>query len=428
MLVLNYLIIDPYQAAFETLKIAKLYLTASLVKKPHMAKYENLIKKLNSTTCCKPNFSNRILLFKKGAQRLAIGILKLIPIINILFMKIWKLENRQANAKAGQVNYFPLLKSFSLKNQSKIDSCSIRLNGLYHRTYQHSAKEFALIQKITRKEITENKGFVRFCDTSQPSKDRYAKFRPFQHNYFGKEAGEHYLSASKIQAGGQSYIATQAPIKDEDDLADTVADFFSAIIKNGSNTIVTLVMPHELNKIKCAPYWFPEHQPLRLSDGTIVRLHQEIVQKEGPLLIEGEQQRIVQRDFIVEKMGEPSKVITQFHYENWPDYGLPQDQLFDDLLEIINRHPIEKALFVHCHAGVGRTGTFIACHSMHASISKQLKTGVRAEEIEVNFAKHLLHLRTQRLDDFVNNTEQYDFFNRFIIRKYEPVSVQSLKR
>ena len=49
-----------------------------------------------------------------------------------------------------------------------------------------------------------------------------------------------------------------------------------------------------------------------------------------------------------------------FHYIAWPDFGVPKDPIL--LFEII--HMLSKldvnCTVVHCSAGVGRTGVFIA--------------------------------------------------------------------
>ena len=55
--------------------------------------------------------------------------------------------------------------------------------------------------------------------------------------------------------------------------------------------------------------------------------------------------------------------ITQFHFTVWPDFGVPQEA--SAMLKFV-RHvrryvtPTQGPMLVHCSAGVGRTGTFIA--------------------------------------------------------------------
>ena len=71
------------------------------------------------------------------------------------------------------------------------------------------------------------------------------------------------------------------------------------------------------------------------------------------------------RELMVEgpRDGQPLHV-TQFHFTAWPDHGVPQ--YATGLLSFRNRvnqhHVSHKAspMVVHCSAGVGRTGTYIA--------------------------------------------------------------------
>ena len=62
--------------------------------------------------------------------------------------------------------------------------------------------------------------------------------------------------------------------------------------------------------------------------------------------------------------GEPALEVTHFYYLSWPDHGVPTKST--SLINFIRRvrkvqpHSTEVPLLVHCSAGVGRTGTFIA--------------------------------------------------------------------
>uniref|UniRef100_A0A8C8B8N4 protein-tyrosine-phosphatase n=1 Tax=Otus sunia TaxID=257818 RepID=A0A8C8B8N4_9STRI len=58
------------------------------------------------------------------------------------------------------------------------------------------------------------------------------------------------------------------------------------------------------------------------------------------------------------------RAVEQFHYQLWPDHGVPRNpaQLLC-LVEMVNKRVLEAPagpVLVHCSAGIGRTGTFIA--------------------------------------------------------------------
>ena len=60
--------------------------------------------------------------------------------------------------------------------------------------------------------------------------------------------------------------------------------------------------------------------------------------------------------------------VTHFQYTAWPDHGVPQ--FASSMLSFVRRvqkvHDKDKGvpLLVHCSAGVGRTGTFIALDTL----------------------------------------------------------------
>ncbi|EDQ90184.1 uncharacterized protein MONBRDRAFT_2986, partial [Monosiga brevicollis MX1] len=61
---------------------------------------------------------------------------------------------------------------------------------------------------------------------------------------------------------------------------------------------------------------------------------------------------------------EPERRITQFHYTDWPDQGVPASphsfvQFVRTVMTSQQRAQASPPLLVHCSAGVGRTGTFI---------------------------------------------------------------------
>jgi protein-tyrosine phosphatase len=65
------------------------------------------------------------------------------------------------------------------------------------------------------------------------------------------------------------------------------------------------------------------------------------------------------------EIGGESKTIYHYLFSNWPDYGKPEAEDRKALLELVKQSAQrtgrpDNPRFVHCSAGVGRTGTFIA--------------------------------------------------------------------
>lgn len=86
-----------------------------------------------------------------------------------------------------------------------------------------------------------------------------------------------------------------------------------------------------------------------------------------------------------------TKKVKLYHFTGWPDFGVPQSG--SSLLSFIQVIKSDKKLkgktaVVHCSAGVGRTGTFIALHTLMKSVDVT-KT--------VNIYKTVLQLREERV-------------------------------
>ncbi|MBA3238923.1 MAG: dual specificity protein phosphatase family protein [Parachlamydiaceae bacterium] len=110
------------------------------------------------------------------------------------------------------------------------------------------------------------------------------------------------------------------------------------------------------------------------------------------------------------------KTIIQFHYVNWPDLGIPDSNVFDKLLEAIEEHHSSTKPFItHCSAGIGRTGTFIATHSVRNKIRLKLNEGMDKENISVNLVKDILTMRMQRME-LVQTKEQLSAVKKAIFR------------
>ena len=67
---------------------------------------------------------------------------------------------------------------------------------------------------------------------------------------------------------------------------------------------------------------------------------------------------------------------------------------------------------VHCSAGVGRTGTFIALYNLYCEIMKQIKDN-KKNEIKFSIMKTVRQLKEMRAHS-VENEDQYLFLYQFV--------------
>uniref|UniRef100_F6RGE8 protein-tyrosine-phosphatase n=1 Tax=Monodelphis domestica TaxID=13616 RepID=F6RGE8_MONDO len=191
-----------------------------------------------------------------------------------------------------------------------------------------------------------------------------------------------YINASFIDGYRQKdyFIATQGP------LPHTVEDFWRMVWEWKCHTIVMLTEVQEREQEKCFQYWPAE--------GSVTHGQIHIELKSDTI-----SEAISVRDFLEKK----SRLVRQFHFHGWPEIGIPAEgKGMIDLIAAVQKqqqqtgnHPIT----VHCSAGAGRTGTFIA-------LSNILER-VKAEGL-LDVFQAVKSLRLQR-PHMVQTLEQYEF-------------------
>ncbi|XP_063053335.1 receptor-type tyrosine-protein phosphatase beta-like [Engraulis encrasicolus] len=187
-------------------------------------------------------------------------------------------------------------------------------------------------------------------------KNRYNNILPYDStrvklSYVDDDPCSDYINASYIPGNSfrREYIATQGP------LPGTKDDFWKMVWEHNVHNVVMVTQCVEKGRVKCDHYWPFDQDPLYYGD-LIVQMLSESVLPEWTI-----------REFKIcsEDQLNFSRVVRQFHYTVWPDHGVPETtqsliQFVRTVRDYINRTPGSGATVVHCSAGVGRTGTFIA--------------------------------------------------------------------
>ncbi|XP_056179990.1 receptor-type tyrosine-protein phosphatase kappa-like isoform X3 [Falco biarmicus] len=237
------------------------------------------------------------------------------------------------------------------------------------------------------------------CDAGKElcnqSKNRYKSIIPYDHCRVvlqPSDTGNGYINASYVDSyrSPRFFIAAQGP------LPGTVVDFWQMVWQEKISVIVMLTGLVEQNKTKCEQYW-PEQEQV-YGDFTVTLSNTRTTTG------------LITRIFCLQKAGcAPLRVVEQFHYLLWPDHGVPRNsaQLLC-LVEMVNKTGLEKPagpVLVHCSAGIGRTGTFIALDFL-------LKMGKAERKVDVFHC--VQRLREQRVS-MVQTKEQYAFLYEVLL-------------
>uniref|UniRef100_A0A8D0L4V4 Tyrosine-protein phosphatase non-receptor type 20 n=1 Tax=Sphenodon punctatus TaxID=8508 RepID=A0A8D0L4V4_SPHPU len=224
------------------------------------------------------------------------------------------------------------------------------------------------------------------------AKNRYKSILPYDHCRVvlpATEPGADYINASYVDSyrSPKFFVAAQGP------LPGTLVDFWQMIWQEKTSAIVMLTGLVEQNKTKCEQYW-PE-QKQEYGDFTVT------------LNNTWTSTGLVTRTFSLRKAGCPlPRLVEQFHYLLWPDHGVPRDPArLLRLVETVNERASSSPVIVHCSAGVGRTGTFIAL---------DLLLKMARAEGSVDVFRCVQRLREQRVS-MVQTKEQYAFLYEVLL-------------
>ncbi|XP_043824074.1 receptor-type tyrosine-protein phosphatase O isoform X2 [Dromiciops gliroides] len=184
-------------------------------------------------------------------------------------------------------------------------------------------------------------------------KNRYTNILPYDFSRvrlvsMNEEEGADYINANYIPGynSPQEYIATQGP------LPETRNDFWKMVLQQKSQIIVMLTQCNEKRRVKCDHYWPFTEEPIAYGDITVEMTSEE------------EHSDWAYRSFRIIYADEMQDVM-HFNYTAWPDHGVPTTNAAESIMQfvqMVRQHSTKSRgpMIIHCSAGVGRTGTFIA--------------------------------------------------------------------
>ncbi|XP_074920814.1 receptor-type tyrosine-protein phosphatase V-like [Chelonoidis abingdonii] len=234
------------------------------------------------------------------------------------------------------------------------------------------------------------------------SKNRYPHVLPYDHSrvrlsLLGEEPHSDYINANYIPgyASPQEFIVTQGPLK------KTIEDFWRLVWEQSVCNIIMLTVGMENGRVLCDHYW-----PSELSLVSYGHIHVD-------LLSQSSADEWTMRTFKLwhEDLRE-ERHVTHLHYTAWPDHGIPESTASLMAFLDLARGHMQKAkgsgpTLVHCSAGVGRSGTFIALDRL----LQQLK-----QEKVVDVFNTIYTMRMSRYS-MIQTLGQYVFLHSCILEK-----------
>ncbi|XP_067283475.1 receptor-type tyrosine-protein phosphatase O isoform X3 [Pseudorasbora parva] len=239
-------------------------------------------------------------------------------------------------------------------------------------------------------------------------KNRYTNILPYDFSRvklisLHNDEGSDYINANYIPGyhSPHEFIATQGP------LPETRNDFWKMILQQKSHIVVMLTQCNERRRVKCDHYWPFTEEPVAYGEITV------------EMMAETDSPEWTIRNFRLGYADETQDIL-HFNYTSWPDHGVPTVNAIESILQFVQlvRQQVNRTkgpIVVHCSAGVGRTGTFIALDRLMQHIQ---------EHEYVDILGLVSDMRSHRLS-MVQTEEQYVFIHQCVLLMWKKKKQQS---
>ncbi|MES2832931.1 MAG: protein-tyrosine phosphatase family protein [Pseudomonadota bacterium] len=220
----------------------------------------------------------------------------------------------------------------------------------------------------------------------------------------------HFLHANRVDLGcGRRLIAGQKPVSGE------ILGFQQMLIEQDVGLIVDLTRnreEHQTGVYIPGGSAKPDEKLRRPEDYQVhVSCSETVKLKELPAI----KQQFHLHD------GNLSKQVQRLHFLEWPDHGVIAGDMLICLADKIEALALDRnrAIFMHCMAGMGRTGTLLSFLAARTRIGQMLSTGKTALSTEMVLRVAIEVVARGRVDrgpSFVQTEGQFSLLARTLLK------------
>lgn len=232
-------------------------------------------------------------------------------------------------------------------------------------------------------------------------RNRYANVKTLEDTRVKLGDGEcDYINASLVRTGeDESAIVAQGPLR------ETCGEFWQMVMENAVPLVVMLTNFEDGNKEKCFPYFPQNVEKKKFGEYEVECLGVDVPVKGWT------------RRMLVVSKDAATQNVTHLHCSEWPDFGrIHKAQMMGlrfglDTMREARRDFPGKVPLIHCSAGIGRSGTFLALDALLGAVAKDRWDLVDPLNV-------VLSLRHQR-PGMVQTEEQYTMIYDVLVAMLE---------
>ncbi|XP_029791327.1 receptor-type tyrosine-protein phosphatase V-like [Suricata suricatta] len=252
------------------------------------------------------------------------------------------------------------------------------------------------------KEVGKEQPRLEAEHPANATKNRYPHVLPYDHSrvrltQLEGEPHSDYINANFIPGytHPQEFIATQGPLR------KTLEDFWRLVWEQQVHIIVMLTVGMENGRVLCEHYWPADLTPVTYGHITV------------HLLAEEPEEEWTKREFQLQHIAQQQqRRVKQLQFTTWPDHSVPEaPNSLLAFVELVREQARATQgtgpILVHCSAGVGRTGTFVA-------LSRLLQQLEEEQAVDVFNAVYALRLYRPLM---IQTPSQYIFLHSCLLNK-----------
>lgn len=218
-----------------------------------------------------------------------------------------------------------------------------------------------------------------------------------------------------------TYIAMQGP------KVNTVEHTWRMVAQLKSPAVIVMLTDtHDGYVEKCYPYYPRDSHVEGIEVGETDEFEDGFRARVQCLSLEERQDGAIQlRKLNLHVQGRGDMTVWHLLYRRWPDYGVPKVEDHASFFELMKlsrdlNSSTTNPRVIHCSAGVGRTGTFIALETLIREIDEgamdDMNSGINDNDHDLIF-RTVNHLREQRRT-MVQSDSQYAFIYKVLRRQW----------